>query len=675
MAKRNIKELDKQYNQQAEYTQPLNNTYGDDIFAALESDVVSEITLPIMDIIPDATQPRRILPQEIRRDWNGTAQGYGAMIDAWESRAHKGIKWSYPVDILIGKASLPDLKTDDPLVLDFAELLGFAANIRDIGLNHPIGVVKRGNYYRIVFGERRWTGFQILNHYLGESEDWSNIPVKIATAGDWELAKAQAAENNQSKRLNAIGRAREFAKLLMIARTDGGEHYDSWDQLVVPGGCDRAWYAQVANGELHRIPRNLGPQFEQSLNISETTMRKYRGLLRLFDDHELSNKVNDAIWMLGDAGKWAEGFMRDIRQYLSVEEVDEILNLTGSYTVPIGTVYTTESALFKAVKAKKEAEEEAKKAAELAKKQAKKAATLAALANSASGDSETVSGDAAADSDSQIAVNPDWASAAWVNKLAYSGPVKVFVKTASAPNMVIVTTEDGQDHEVNVTSLSEYTEPATPAEPAKPTPLQAAKDWTSRAVQTVAGAIALVQKDAFGVLTLKFPDDSTSKLNKEFASLVEMTEWWAAVKRFKAAQNGGDHAGANNTGSAATTTATTASPQTTGGALATEDAGADDNTDTGSIPVSDADPRLIVQAIANMASILELPEQIILDDLAKLNTERLEAIMYDGGFGVLEQLTDGYYKAAKDAVEKIRRYVEAYIDEIVAAGREMTEEE
>jgi hypothetical protein len=224
---------------------------------------------------------------------------------------------------------------------------------------------------------------------------------------------------------------------------------------------------------------------------------------------------------------------------------------------------------------------------------------------------------------------------------------------------------------VNVASLREYTEPATPAEPAQPTPLQAAKDWTSRAVQTVTGAIAIVKDDAFGVLKLKFPDDSTTTINKEFASLVDMTEWWAAVRRHNAAK-----VAANGT-IPPVAPVVMAMPQTssTTGTIEATDAGTDDHTATDSIPVSDADPRLIVQAVADIASILELPEHIILDDLAKLNTERLEAIMYDGGFGVLEQLTDGYYKAAKDAVEKIRRYVEAYIDEIVAAGREMTEEE
>lgn len=439
-----------------DYEHPLTSTYKDDLFNAFDEEAGQADTLPIMDIIPDMTQGRRVLPDEIRRLWDGTARGYGVVIDAWENGARILAPAPFPVDILMGGVS-PLVSSDDPLALDFAEMLSFAANIRDIGLNHPIGVVKRGELYRIVYGERRWTAFQFLNHYLGGTEDWRNIRARTIVATDWQLAKAQAAENNQSKRMNAIGRAREFAKLLMIARADGGERYDSWNQLVVAGGCDRYWYAQVANGEIHRIPRNMGPQFEQALNISVGQMRNYRNLLRLTEDH----KINDVLWMLGDKGNWSENFLREVALYLDVSEIAEILNLKDDYTVTTVTVYESEVALQKAVKA-------AKEAAELAKNQAEPPVTITDGDGVEDGESDTVNDTNEAGNED----NADWPSRAWLNKTAYSGNVELFVKSVVDSDRVIaIAKANGDEVEVHISKLRERTEsdakPVTT--PVKPT--------------------------------------------------------------------------------------------------------------------------------------------------------------------------------------------------------------
>lgn len=645
-------------------TEPFQN-YDASVFAAMADDT-ADSTLPIMEIIPDHTQPRRIMSQEIRRDWDGTPQGYRKLIDTWESRVQKIAKGAFPIDILIGKASALERKTDDPLVLDFIELLGFAANIRDIGLNHPIGAVKRGDYHRLVFGERRWTAYQILNHYLGDTEDWGTIPAKILVASDWEIAKAQSAENNQNKRLNAIGRAREFAKLLMIARTDGGERYDSWNQLVNPGGCDRAWYAQVSNGELHRIPRNLGPQFVQALNISEVTMRKYRGLLRLFDNHNLSSKVNDAIWLLGDAGSWSENFMRDIEQYLSVEEVDEILNLTKGYTVPTGTVYATESALFKAVKAKKEAEEAARKAAELEQKQAEEAVTLATGQNTTSAETAATPGD----SNGTLNTESTWPSHAWVGKPAYSGSVAVHVKTASMPGKVIVITEDGnEEFEVKIDSLSERSESDT-----SPLP----KNLTARAVQTVVGAIALVQTDANGVVQLRFPDDTTTQMEKKFVSPVAMTEWWEAVARYKVSLSSG-----NNAGSSTTTAVTTGSTPGTSDDMDFDDEDDLEEDDDFSLPVPevpDFEPfnqvnLELLQFIADAADLIDIEESLIIDDLCKLDRKQVQHIARTDGIAVIDGMIDAYQRNTATALEKMMQRIEAHLKGVKAIASAAVEGE
>ncbi len=432
MAKsKNIQDVESKYEQEKEYTQPLSNQYGNDIFDALEPEQIERGLLTLLSIVPDVTQPRRILPIEVRAKWDGTPEGYDAVISAWEDEVLESTDGAFPtLDILAGKVS-PISGSDDALVIEFGKIVGLAASIRDIGLKHPIGVVKRGELYRIIDGERRWTAYRFLRYFL--KTGWDAMPANIANVTDWELTKAQAAGNSQNDPLNAISKARMFAKLLMIARAEGGEHYDSWNQLVVE--CDRPWYAQVANGEIHRIPRGMGPQFEQALNITVEQMRHYRNLLRITENHE----IDDALWQLGDKGSWAERFLREIGQYLEPSIIRQILDATDGYTVTTVTVSRTEEVLREAV-------ESAKKAAELAKKQAERDAPQP--------DEEEPEDDEIG----AVVTRPsgDWVSLQWVGKMVYAGSLKVEVVGAVGPQLVSVKTDDGDEVEVHIAALRPY---------------------------------------------------------------------------------------------------------------------------------------------------------------------------------------------------------------------------
>ena len=413
-------------------SQPFPDQYDDEVFDALDPWQMADddATIPIWEIVPDMTQPRHILPAMIRAEWDGNPRTYGDVLEAWEDEVLEATDGSFPTqDLLRGKVAISDYVIDesDAIVARFGNLVGLAANIRDIGLNHPIGVVKRGDFYRIVYGERRWTAFQLLRHYLNETTDqWRSIPAKIANVSDWELAKMQTAENNQHDPLNAIAKARNFAKLVITARQEAGETYDSWNALVVD--CDRPYWAQVANGDIHRIPRGMGTQFEQVLNISTDTMRKYRMLLKLTDNHQ----INDAIWILGDLGDWAEAFMRDIGQYLDIDEIHEILSSTDAYTVPAGTVSLVEEMLRDAVS-------NAKKAAELAKKQADRDASLF----KADSPAEEIPVEALTPDPSPTGRGEEWPAMRWVGKRVWAGNDKVEVLEAIKEQTVKIRFLDG----------------------------------------------------------------------------------------------------------------------------------------------------------------------------------------------------------------------------------------
>jgi hypothetical protein len=578
-------------------------------------------SVDIMTICADIMQPRRAVPLDVRGDWNGHPDHVVPLLLKWHAAAEESIqKKINAAKILKGLGGDIDYRDADgkptplPAVAKkFIDLLQLGASIHKDKLINPVTISRRTdklfNLFLIETGERRWLAHHLLHHFI--SPKYGKIKATEVERDVWR----QAAENNNRDNLNAIQMARQLAVLVMdMYKGDKDVHFDPIETLTFEG-CDRRFYAQVENGYVWKIKDGFAERIMAAMGLSSYRMvSAYRKLLRYSEDENL----NDEIWMQAESEGWTESAIRNYFDDLNRLFEPEIENRS----LPIGKHSDDDSTLSES--------------------------------------------DLPADSTPATPDQSSWASSAWVGKVAYSGPVKVFVKAAETADTVIVTTEDGKDHDaIHVKSLREYTESDS-----KPLP----GNLTAKAVQTVTGMIALVQTDANGYVRLRFVDDTTAQMEKKFVSPVDMSEWYAAVRRHNEAK-----AAAHNAGSNGAATPTSTPPKTTSSATTkeAEEAESDDDTATDNIPlpVSDVDPRLIVQAIADMASILELPEQIILDDLAKLNEERLKAIIHDGGFGVLEQLTDGYYIAAKDAVEKIRRYVEVYIDEIVAAGRDMTEEE
>src|SRR5687768_5386970 len=107
MAKgKKIQDVESKYEQEKEYTQPLSNQYGNDIFDALEPEQIERGLLTLLSIVPDVTQPRRILPIEVRGKWDGTPEGYDAVISAWEDEVLESTDGAFPtLDILAGKVS------------------------------------------------------------------------------------------------------------------------------------------------------------------------------------------------------------------------------------------------------------------------------------------------------------------------------------------------------------------------------------------------------------------------------------------------------------------------------------------------------------------------------------------------------------------------------------------
>lgn len=299
-------------------------TVADEIYGAPASgpDTGRVVARPIAigEIWADARQPRRAVPVSIRLHWNGSPEAVPALLEQWHKAACKASGREVDVyEVLQGRGEGISTEGMPALFVDYLELVRLAASIATEGLINPIRVIKQRERWLIESGERRWLAHWLLKEWMGETT-WNRI---AAVEGDGRgMVWKQAAENTQRRALNAVGMARQLALLIMDAREGlDGQHYDDFDDLVLPGECDRRFYAQVANGNIHRIPRGMGERIQAAMGLSEKRLADYRRLLRLTNDEV----INDALWIKGDVENWAEGAFRNIADTLPIGKVREVM--------------------------------------------------------------------------------------------------------------------------------------------------------------------------------------------------------------------------------------------------------------------------------------------------------------------------------------------------------------
>ena len=271
--------------------------YGQGAIAVPDSGKQVAKPLPIVDIFPDPAQPRRVVPSQARAVWNGEPAGIVDVLKSWMYLAQEERGREFSADELY---ALLQTDTDyewegaiGPLESSFLDLVGLANDIRRNKLTNPVTVVRRGTGYQLETGERRWLAYHLLYAVL-QDEQWSRIPAReVQEANVWR----QASENNIRVSLNAIGRARQLALLLMDIYAKDGTSFQAYSEVVQTSLCDRPFYAQVADGEAFRIPRNHGTAILTAMGLKNSVqLRQYRALLRLPDD----------IWLKADDENWDE---------------------------------------------------------------------------------------------------------------------------------------------------------------------------------------------------------------------------------------------------------------------------------------------------------------------------------------------------------------------------------
>lgn len=138
----------------------------------------------------------------------GLGRGLGKLIptdmieDFFDPTAEEDKKDSKLCDIAV-KDIVPD--EDQPRrVFDEAQLAALAGSIRENGVVQPIVVVKEGNKYKIVAGERRWRASKIAG--------LDKIPAIIRTLDAQKRLEISLIENVQREDLNPIEIATVYAK-------------------------------------------------------------------------------------------------------------------------------------------------------------------------------------------------------------------------------------------------------------------------------------------------------------------------------------------------------------------------------------------------------------------------------------------------------------------------------
>lgn len=254
--------------------------------------------LPINQIEPDPRQPRRTIPASVRLAWDGDM---GTLFETWEAVIN-AYEQRTPFNIA---TLLRDTPTDEdtpdeeheaayaPEERALRRIIHLAVSIGERGLINPITVVpKPSGGFLLETGERRWLAHHLLLQYTDDPR-WKKIPARKFDGLDvWR----QASENNARDNLNAIGKARQLAILIMDILERDGHTVHPFEQF----GDEQAFYAQVAEA---RTPHGSSELLLSAMGVEHrNAIMRYKNLLTL----------PSPVWHMADEHDWPERRLRDL---------------------------------------------------------------------------------------------------------------------------------------------------------------------------------------------------------------------------------------------------------------------------------------------------------------------------------------------------------------------------
>jgi hypothetical protein len=247
-------------------------------------------------------QPRRAIPSSVRQGWDGSPQQVEGVLTQWLNAVKTESGGAFDLGRYLDHAhETEDEEGNDrersigPIEAAFQGLVDLAATINRDGLTNPITVAPLDEMYQLETGERRWLAYHLLQAYFPGGK-WEKIPARVVDAPNlWR----QAAENNARDNLNAIGKARQYALLLMDLLSNDAKTriqfkpFDTFEN-------EREYYAQVAD---MAVPKGKNEMILSVMGVEHrNASSRYKALLNLPDE----------VWHLADDLNWPERRLRPL---------------------------------------------------------------------------------------------------------------------------------------------------------------------------------------------------------------------------------------------------------------------------------------------------------------------------------------------------------------------------
>jgi len=246
--------------------------------------------ISIFSIYPDLSQPRRAIPSDVRQGWIPVPEEMQVFLQHWVDDCGFDLG-----DLLAANSEFDRPEYTQPSQRALMSLIDLAASILHSGLVNPITVLQQGDIYKIETGERRWIAYHLLYLHT-QDQQWAQIHARIVKSIDlWR----QAAENGARDDLNAVGKARQLAILLMDL------HPSSRFKPIEDFKHEQDFYAQVADGNQYPIPRGRSEMLLSVMGLKHADqLRQYRGILRV--PHDFWDYADDQNLTEGEIRKAAK---------------------------------------------------------------------------------------------------------------------------------------------------------------------------------------------------------------------------------------------------------------------------------------------------------------------------------------------------------------------------------
>ncbi len=185
------------------------------------------------------------------------------------------------------------------------ELEQLAGSIKSHGIFQPLLVQKKGNYYEIVAGERRWRAAKLAG--------LKEVPVIVSEYNEQERVEIQLLENVQREGLNPIEEANAYKRLI-------DDYGMKQDELAGSIGKNRS---TITN--LLRL-LNLDEEIQQMLIENRITQGHARALLSMKDEEAqkaLAREIIEKNMSVREAEKAAKNFGKTKARKAGIEKFTE----------------------------------------------------------------------------------------------------------------------------------------------------------------------------------------------------------------------------------------------------------------------------------------------------------------------------------------------------------------